>query len=123
VTKHKNKEACISLPYLDESNFEMLDQFNEKFSLAGNNASHEHANELRILEMFLERHVQLNGALSVQCMLLWSEWIRMFRRNVPGFPKMIHEEEFRMVIKDRFHADIAFDGSRGAIYSGIRFVP
>ncbi|MFZ1128903.1 hypothetical protein [Methanoregula sp.] len=60
---------------------------------------------------------------SVQCMLLWSEWVRAFRRRISGFPKLIGKEEFHNAIADRFGAEMAYDGYRGAVYTGIRFVP
>jgi len=92
-------------------------------SLAGISIDPAEAEELRIFREFLERHVQANGITDVQCMLLWSEWVRAFRRNVPGFPNLIREKEFRGVIADTYGVGIAYDGFRGAVYPGIRFVP
>ena len=48
-------------------------------------------------------------------------WV--FRRRISGFPKLIGKEEFHNAIADRFGADMAYDGYRGAVYTGIRFVP
>jgi hypothetical protein len=92
-------------------------------SLAGISVDPAEAEELRVFQEFLERHIQANGICDVQCMLLWSEWVRAFRRAVPGFPNLIREKEFRGVIADTYGVGIAHDGFRGAVYPGIRFVP
>jgi len=81
------------------------------------------AEELRIFHDFLVNHIQANGICDVQCMLLWSEWVRVFRRQLTGFPDLIREKEFRTVITERFGVGISEDGFRGAVYPGIRFVP
>ena len=80
-------------------------------------------NELSLFEEFMEQHVQQNGICDVQCMLLWSEWVRAFRRKSPGFPSLIREKEFRIAILDAFNIGIATDAFRGLVYSGIKFVP
>jgi len=94
-----------------------------QFPLAGFGISPEEGTELRIFDEFLARHVQPDGICDVQCMLLWSEWVRSFRRLTAGFPRLIGEEELRSVITDRFGLEIASDGFRGKVYPGIRFVP
>jgi hypothetical protein len=93
------------------------------FPLAGIGTSPDEGTELRIFDEFLARHIQPDGICDVQCMLLWSEWVRTFRRLTAGFPRLIGEEEFRSVITDRFGLEIASDGFRGKVYPGIRFVP
>jgi len=92
-------------------------------SLAGIAINPAEAEELRVFQEFLERHVQTNGICDVQCMLLWSEWVRTFRRNIPGFPSIIREKEFRSVILDKYGVGIAYDDFRGAVYPGVRYVP
>jgi hypothetical protein len=99
------------------------DRFGEKFRSAGVDVSREECRELAIFEDFLEHHVQVNRICTVQCMLLWSEWIRSFRRRSRGFPDIIREKEFRSVITDKFGVEIANDGFRGAVFPGIKFVP
>lgn len=79
--------------------------------------------ELAVFEEFLSRHVQPDTAWDVQCMLLWSEWVRVFRRHGAGFPNLIREREFRAAVAGRFGAGIATDSWRGRVYTGIRFVP
>lgn len=79
--------------------------------------------ELAIFEEFLEQHVQVDEISDVQCMLLWSEWVRAFRRKRAGFPALVREKEFRSAITDTFGISVATDGFRGPVYAGIRFVP
>jgi hypothetical protein len=79
--------------------------------------------ELAIFEEFLEEHVQVNGICDVQCMLLWSEWVRVFRRKSAGFPALVREKEFRAAITDTFGIPVTTDGFRGPVYAGIRFIP
>ena len=101
----------------------MLDRFCEQFRLTGTETSLEEVLELRTFDEFLARHVQPNGIYDVQCMLLWSEWVRSFRHLTSGFPKLIGEKEFSSVITDKFGLEIASNGFRGEVYPGIRFVP
>jgi hypothetical protein len=101
----------------------MLSQFGEQFRLTGIDISHEEVHELRVFDEFLACHVQPNGIFNVQCMLLWNEWVRTFRRQAHGFPKLIREKEFRSVITDKFGVAIVDNGCRGAVYPGLRFVP
>jgi len=90
---------------------------------AGVDISPGELDELRAFDEFLARHVQANGICDVQCMLLWNEWVRTFRRNTHGFPKLILEKEFRSVIMDRFGVGISNEGFRGNVYPGIQYVP
>ena len=108
---------------MDKTNLEMLNQFGEQFKLTGIEINQEEIQELRVFDEFLARHVQPNGIYEVQCMLLWSEWVRTFRRYIQGFPKLIRENEFRGVITEKFGISIAENGFRGEVYPGIRFVP
>jgi hypothetical protein len=108
---------------MDKTNLEMLNRFGEQFQLTGMDIRQEEIHELRVFDEFLARHVQPNGIYDVQCMLLWSEWVRTFRSQIRGFPKLIREKEFRSVIMDKFGVAIAENGFRGAVYPGIRFVP
>jgi hypothetical protein len=113
----------LSPAVMDTANREMLDRFGEQFTVTGIDIKEEEIHELRVLDEFLARHVQPNGIYDVQCMLLWSEWVRAFRSQIHGFPKLIREHEFRSVISEKFGLAITENGSRGAVYPGIRFVP
>jgi hypothetical protein len=113
----------LSPAVMDKINLEMLNRFGEQFRLTGIEINQEEIQELRVFDEFLARHVQPNGIYDVQCMLLWSEWVRTFRSHIQGFPKLIRENEFRGVITEKFGLSIAENGFRGAVYPGIRFVP
>jgi hypothetical protein len=101
----------------------MPDQPGETARFSGIDVSTDELNELRAFDEFLARHVQANRICDVQCMLLWNEWARTFRRKTHGFPKLILEKEFRSIIMDRFGTGVADDGFRGTVYPGIRYVP
>jgi hypothetical protein len=97
--------------------------FNDLLSAGETNLTPDEFNELKIFGEFLSKHVQLNRSCDVQCMLLWSEWVRMFRRQVSGFPDLVREREFRAMITGTFSVGIATDGKRGAVYPGLKFFP
>jgi hypothetical protein len=110
-------------PSWDAGEQDAAEAFSEKFRLTGIDISPEDIREIEILEQFLGRHVQPNRISDVQCMLLWNEWVRTFQRRTPGFPKRIHEKEFRNIVMETFGTDVAWAGFRGAVYPGIKFVP
>jgi hypothetical protein len=118
-----NKELHTFPEFNDGESLDMLDRFGEKFRLAGIECNPSGFHELQVFDVFLADHVQPDRISSVQCMLLWSEWVRTFQDQVPGFPNVIHEKEFRTVIMDKFGVEIANDDERGKIYTGLRFVP
>lgn len=97
--------------------------FGGQFRLGGIDISTEEMHELEICNEFLLHHVLQNKICSVQCMLLWNEWVRTFLRQTHGFPKIILEEEFRCVVEEHLGAGIANEDYRGAVYTGIKFVP
>jgi hypothetical protein len=107
----------------DGENAGSSDRIHELFRMNGISLSADELGELKIFGEFLARHVQPSGSCDVQCMLLWSEWVRIFRRRASGFPDLIREREFREAITGTFGSGIVTDGWRGAVYSGIRFVP
>ncbi len=114
---------CLSPPFINGTVSGMPDRSDGRFRLSGIDISPEEYNELALFDEFLARHVQPDGICDVQCMLLWSEWVRTFRRRIPGFPNLIRENEFRSVITERYGTGVADDGFRGEVYPGIRFVP
>jgi hypothetical protein len=123
ANRQSGAEAYLSQTLMDKVSPGMLKRFGEHVRLAGTDPGTEDFHELEILEEFLDCHVQANRICDVQCMLLWSEWVRNFRRQASGYPKLILEKEFRAVITDNFGVEIANDNFRGAVYSGIKFVP
>lgn len=118
-----NRDVSHSLDFADVADNGNQDRFGELLRMSGIDLSPDESRELKIFDEFLLRHVQPNGNCDVQCMLLWNEWVRVFRRRASGFPNMIREKEFRSIITGTFGAGIATDGWRGAVYSGVRFVP
>lgn len=109
--------------FIDKENLDALNRFGEKFKLTGIYGNPSEIHELNVFEAFLADHVQPNRICDVQCMLLWSEWVRTCQRQTYGFPNLIREREFRNAITDKFGVEIANYGFRGAVYPGIRFVP
>ena len=116
-------EVYIPPVFTNKTNVDLLNRFGEQFQLTGIDISHEESRELRVFDKFLARHVQPNMICDVQCMLLWNEWVRTYRREVHGFPTLILEKEFRNVITDKFGTGIAYDDCRGAVFPGVKFVP
>jgi hypothetical protein len=102
---------------------ELLNRFAEKFRMSGIEISPGEIQELAIFDDFLEHHIQPNRVCDVQCMYLWNEWVRAFRSQTHGFPKLILEKEFRSVIMDRFGIAVVTEDKRGAVYPGLKFVP
>jgi len=82
----------------------------------------DEAVELELFEEFLMNHVVRNRNCDVQCMLLWNEWVRNFRRRTSSFPRLIGEKMFRSSIKGLFGIDIDTDGWRGSVFTGVHFV-
>lgn len=88
-----------------------------------NATSPDGLHELVLLEEFLTRHIRQDGLRSVQCMLLWTEWVRTCARQTRRFPRIVLEAAFRQAVSERIGCDIAHDDDRGAVWPGIRFVP
>ena len=99
------------------------ERFEVVAGLTENNITPEEYRELAVLEEFLTTHIQTDGLRDVQCMLLWSEWVRDFRKQTHRFPNVILEKEFRKVITNQLGVNIIHDTMRGAVYPGIRFIP
>ena len=108
---------------MNTANSGMPERFNERYRSGGFDITHEEFSELRVFYEFLAHHVQPSRTCDVQCMRLWSEWVRTFQRLTNGFPNQILEQEFRSAITDIFGVAIAEDGFRGIVYPGLRFVP
>lgn len=108
--------------FLDNTNISVLNRFYEKVRSTGIDIRLEEFCELTIFSEFLASHVQQDGIGHVQCMLLWNEWVRTFRRHTKKFPKLILEKEIHSIMKDQFGVEIADYGFRGKVYPGIRFV-
>lgn len=101
----------------------LLTPMEEKAVLTDSKISPEEYREILLLDEFLTRHVRHDGLRTVQCMLLWTEWVRVFQKKTHRFPRVILENEFREVITGRLGVTIMTDEYRGAVYPGLRFIP
>ena len=101
----------------------LLTRFEDRTGLTDNHMSPDELHELIALEEFLTHHVRPDGLRDVQCMLLWSEWVRVYQKQTHRFPRLILENEFHDAITSRLGVDIIHDDILGAIYPGLRFVP
>lgn len=123
VARPLSAGELLSPAFMNTANSGMLERFNERYRSDGVDTSIEESSELGVFYEFLAHHVQLRRTADVQCMRLWSEWVRFFQRRTSGFPEQVLEQEFRSAITDIFGVAIAEDGFQGTIYSGLRFVP
>jgi len=118
--RHVNAHDGLSPDLMDRAS---TTGFGEQFLLSGIEISPEEMQELRIFKEFLSHHVLQNKICSVQCMLLWNEWVRAFLHQTHEFPKIVLEKEFRIVVAEHLGAGIDHEDFRGAVYTGIKFVP
>jgi hypothetical protein len=95
----------------------------EKCSDLGLNVSCEELTELKTFQEFLSKHIKPNAICDVQCMLLWAEWVRFYRKQTRKIPGLILEKEFRDLVVNRYELSVMEDGFRGYIYPGIKYVP
>ena len=72
----------------------------------------------------MARHVRKAPYGDVQCMLLWSEWVRFYmrERKKGEFPEQIRLKTFNEMVHRNFSPSLAYDDVRGPLYVGIRFV-
>lgn len=117
---HVNARDGLSPVFTDKTR---TPDYSEQFRLSGIDISPEEIHELGIFNEFLSHHVLQNKICNVQCILLWNEWVRTFLRQTHEFPMIILEKEFRTVVEEHFGAGIVNEDFRGAVYTGIKFVP
>jgi hypothetical protein len=120
--RYLSRSITLSPIASDEDNRRPLNRVAGPFALDGTDISREELTELQIFDEYLAGHVQQNGICTVQCMLLWSEWVRTFRRKTHGFPKLIREQEFNKVIQDRYGVVVGDEGFRGRVFEGLQFI-
>ena len=113
----------VSPVFLDSLSTGMMHRYTEQFILNGISIGTEETQELEVLEKFLRNHVQENRICDIQCMMLWSEWVRTFRRQTAGYPKLVLEKEFRNVITENYDLKVANSSYRGPVYRGLKYVP
>ncbi len=97
--------------------------FEDRAGIRGAAPASDELYELVLLDEFLTTHVRKDGLRDVQCMLLWSEWVRVYQRQTRMFPRVVLEQTFRENVMNRLGVVIAHDEMRGAVYPGLRFVP
>lgn len=95
----------------------------QKCSDLGLNVSCEELTELKTFQEFLSKHIKPNAICDVQCMLLWAEWVRFYRKQTRKIPGLILEKEFRDLVVNKYGLSVMEDGFRGYIYPGIKYVP
>ena len=100
---------------MNTANSGMLDRFNERYRSDSVDISVEESSELGVFYEFLAHHVQPSRTCDVQCMRLWSEWVRTFQRRTNRFPEQVLEKEFRSAVTDLFGVAVAEDGFWGTI--------
>ena len=115
-----NAHDGLSPVFMDKAS---TPDYGEQFPLSGIDINPEEMHELGIFDEFLSQHVLKNKIRNVQCMLLWNEWVRTFLRQTHDFPKIILENEFRTIVAEHLGAGIANEDFRGAVFTGIKFVP
>jgi hypothetical protein len=93
------------------------------YSDSGLEVSPEELGELKTFREFLVRHIKPSAIRDVQCMLLWAEWVRFYKRQTKKVPDLILEKEFRDMILSRFGCTIAEDQVRGFVYPGVKYIP
>jgi len=108
---------------MNTANSGMLDRFNERYRSDSVDISADESSELGVFYEFLAHHVQPSRTCDVQCMRLWSEWVRTFQRRTNRFPEQVLEKEFRSAVTDLFGVAVAEDSFWGTVYPGLRFVP
>jgi hypothetical protein len=95
----------------------------ENFDDLRDYATPQELTELSTFKEFVERFVKPSTVCSVQCMLLWAEWVRYYKKTTREFPALILEKNFRDLVKQMFDVPVSEDDTRGFIFPGIKFVP
>jgi hypothetical protein len=85
-------------------------------------ATTEELTELAAFQEFLARFVRPSADCAVQCMLLWSEWVRYYKKTTREFPALILEKNFMDLVTRRFDLLVSEDDSRGFVFPGLTFV-
>lgn len=116
-------DSGLAGPIAEPADNAAREMVRDLFRMDGIELSATEVTELTILLEFLSRHVRSVSDCDVQCMLLWNEWVRGYRRRVNRFPDLIREKEFKTIITGMFGTGIADDGWRGPVYPGVRFMP
>jgi len=101
----------------------LQNQLAEQCANHGIEINKEELHELILFQEYISRHVNYSVVRVVQCMFLWAEWVRFFKKHTRDFPRIILEKEFRDLIVQHFNPRVDEDGFLGSVYTGITFVP
>jgi hypothetical protein len=82
----------------------------------------EELTELEAFQEFLARFVRPGTDCAVQCMLLWAEWVRYYKKTTREFPALILEKNFMDLVTRKFDLPVSEDDSRGFVFPGLKFV-
>jgi hypothetical protein len=85
-------------------------------------ATAEELTELAAFQEFLARYVKPHADCAVQCMLLWAEWVRYYKKTTREFPALILEKNFMDLVTRHFDLMVSEDDWRGFVFPGIKFV-
>jgi hypothetical protein len=85
-------------------------------------ATAEELIELSAFQEFLARYVRPGEDCAVQCMLLWAEWVRYYKKTTREFPALVLEKNFMDLVTRQFDLMVSEDESRGFVFPGITFV-
>jgi len=99
------------------------EELERTYSDSGLEVRPEELGELKTFREFLSRHIRPSAIRDVQCMLLWAEWVRFYKRQTKKVPDLILEKEFRDLILNKFGCAIAEDQVRGFVYPGVKYIP
>ena len=83
----------------------------------------EDPDETALFLEFLSMHVRRNRIMSVQRMLLWSEWVRFCMKRAKTFPRSIQENQFNDIMTGKLNVSVVNEDFFGPVYYGIQFVP
>ncbi len=61
--------------------------------------------------------------MSVQRMLLWSEWVRFCLKQTNAFPRSILEDQFNDILMGKLNIGVGNEDFFGPVYEGIQFIP
>ena len=115
---------CCRLVSVSDPTSMQIYRGNKREQLKGVRCMHKTVEESAACRTFLEGHVKEDKTSDVQCMLLWTEWIRfsMKARGEHKFPNHIRIKEFNELVHEIYSPALAYDDFRGPLYVGIRFV-
>jgi hypothetical protein len=83
----------------------------------------ENPDESALFLEFLSLHVRRNRIMSVQRMLLWSEWVRFCLKQTKTFPCSIMENRFNDIMTGKLNVGVVNEDFFGPVYEGIQFIP